>query len=233
MLPACAKGQQQKTSNEDPLWVAIVQQAGRNARTVGLTPIGRYNAGQWDQPWPEYFDEGSIASIDSLGALSFVRPFLPPMHGTDPERRRIDAPLQWHHYSNGRTVDTLTVSELAMVRRFCTFRWELKWASGERVAVEEPDRTGVAFSRRVDPISAEFEISNLASIQDSLGLRRNVMTPTQDTYRNFKWLGFYRLENGNIIGIVNDIGYEGEWYKIISFYGGRGQVVVDVHGGGC
>ncbi len=42
-----------------------------------------------------------------------------------------------------------------------------------------------------------------------------------------------RLEDGSIIGVVNDQGYEGESYKVITFRDEQSRVVVDVYGGGC
>ena len=97
LFSACGEGlqsQQQKAATGDPLWVAVAQNSWWIHPTTELVPIGRYDAGEWDRPWPETFDTGSIASIDSNGRLNSNRSVLPPIDYSDPEHIRIDAPLQ-------------------------------------------------------------------------------------------------------------------------------------------
>ena len=179
------------------------------------------------------FGYGPIASIDGIGSLSVARPILPLIDKFDPERLHIEVPLRWLFYTDAEEEDTLVVTDRALGGAHCELRWVLSADLAKQAEKEESSGiVGVAFSRAVESISADVEIPNLDSIQASLGLVRRTAR-VGDGYRNFVWLGFYRLEDGIKIGVVNDIGYEGEGYKIISFYGGRGQVVVDVHGGGC
>ena len=235
LLSACQEDvpTQQQPFRSDSLWVAIVVKPKHMLAAGELIPIGQYYEGRWDRTWPEIFDHGPFASIDSIGGLSVARPILPPIDIVDPERLHIEAPRWWRFYMDDEEEDTLVVTDLALGRAHCVLRWVLSADLAKQVEKEEsPGIVGVAFSRAVESISADVEIPNLDSIQASLGLVRR--TPrVGDGFRNFVWLGFYQLEDGTKIGVVNDIGYEGEGYKIISFYGGRGQVVVDVHGGGC
>lgn len=236
LLPACGEDlqsqKQQEVSQTDPLWVAIVRNPGRAFPVGALIPTGRYDAGAWDQPWPEILDYGSLASIDSARGIDVRRSALPPVDNGDPERLRIDAPLEWSFYTDAGEENALTVAELALERAHCVLRWALYTDAGDLSVIEGTNRiAGVAFSRRAHPISADVEIPNLDSIQVSLGLVGNERT--DDGYRNFVWLGFYRLEDGSIIGVVNDQGYEGESYKVITFRDEQSRVVVDVYGGGC
>ncbi len=237
LFSACSEdlhSQQQKTATGDPLWVAIAQNSGWFDSTTELVPIGRYDAGEWERPWPENFDTGSIASIDSNGDLSSNRSVLPPIDYSDPEHIRIDAPLQWHYFSLAGQVNTLTVMDLALQRARCQHQWVLHTDAGKMSVIEEPFRiTGVAFNRRVEVVSADFGIPNLGSVQDSLGLMRNGQTRTDEDFRNFFWLGFYRLEDGSIFGVVTDIARRGERYKVVAVHGDQGQVAIDVNGGDC
>ena len=124
--------------------------------------------------------------------------------------------------------------DLALQRARCQRRWVLHTDAGKMPVIEEPYRiTGVAFNRRVEVLSAGSGIPNLATIQDSLGLVRNGLERIDDSFRHFFWLGFYRLEDGSIFGVVTDIARRGERYKVIAFSGDKGQVATDVNGGDC
>ncbi len=223
---------QRQPFRSDSLWVAIVEKPKPLLAAGEIIPIGQYYEGGWDRTWPENFDHGPFASIDSIGGLSVARPILPPIDNLDPERLHISAPLRWHFYTDAEEEDTLVVTDLALGRAHCGLRWVLSTDLAKQVETEKSYGTvGVAFSRPVESISADVEIPNLDSIQASLGLVRR--TRGGKGYRNFVWLGFYRLEDGTKMGVVNDIGYEGESFQVIAFRGDQGVVVVDMHGGGC
>lgn len=234
LLSACDKDLQsrQEPFHSDSLWVAIVEKSSPSVIAGELVPIGRYFEGGWDLTWPGVFYRGSIASIDSIGDMTVDQAILPLIERIGPEHVYLKAPQQWHFYSDADQGDSLIVTHLALGRSHCGLRWVLSAdISGQVLSEEFFGTASMAFSRPVEPISPGVEIPSLDTIEASLGLVRK--DQDGDGYRNFVWLGFYRLEDGSKIGVLNDIGYEGESFQVISFRGNHGEVVVDVHGGGC
>ena len=233
LLSACQEDLQthRKPFQSDSLWVAFIEESGSSVTAGELVPIGRYYDGIWGRTWPDVLNYGSLASVDSLGVLSVDSTHLPPIERIGMEGFYLKAPLRWHFYSDTVQGDTLIITHLALGQAYCGLQWVLSADDSLQVArVENNGAAGIAFSRPVESISPD-EISNLDSIQTALGLVRK--NRGGDGYRNFVWLGFFRLEDGSKIGIVNDIYYEGEVFRIISFRGNEGATVIDVYGGGC
>ncbi len=226
----------QEPPPSDLLWAAIVDTRGM------LIPIARKAGGVWDQHWPNTFQFGLLARIDSDGVLrdwwprQGLDPWALPVDAQDPEFPRIGAPTRWSFYSETAPSTTLTVTGLDLINAHCLLKWALRTdatdAGGVSYVLPEVDGTrqiaGVAFNRRLEAISGE-EVPYLDRIRTDLEL---VDDPSAGR-SEFVWLGFYRLEHGGIIGVVNRIGYEGERYLIVEIEGDQGQVVIEVSGGGC
>ena len=237
LLSACGgdfNPDQQRMAKDDPLWVAIGQTMEWGT-TTGLLPVGRYGAGEWDQPWTKNFAYGNLAPIDISGGLRSVQELLPPLDYSDPKRLHLDAPLQWHHYYFAEKEDSLNITDLALARARCQqHQWVLYTDTGALPVIGGSRWfTGVAFNRPMEPVSAEIEIPNLESIQDSLGLVSNGLDRYDRDYLHFLWLGFYRLESGGVFGVVIDFERPSTRYKIVAFRGDQGHVVVDVSSADC
>lgn len=236
LLSACGgdfNPDQQGMATDDPVWVAI-SQTMEWGTTTGLLPVGRYGAGEWDLPWAKNFAYGNVAPIDSSGGLRSAHELLPPLDYSDPKRLHLDAPLQWHHYYFAEQEDSLNITDLALARARCQNQWVLYTDAGEIPVIEESRwYTGVAFNRPMKAVSADIEIPNLESIQDSLGLVSNGLDRYDRDYLHFLWLGFYRLEDGGVFGVVIDFERPSTRYKIVAFHGDQGHVVVDVISAEC
>ena len=233
-LVAVAVTAPQESPPSDHLWVAIVNTRGM------LIPIARKAGGVWDHHWPDTFEVGRVARIDSDGVLRTfgqgLKPWALPVDAQDPEFPRIGAPTRWSFHSETPPSTTLTVMGLDLIGAHCLLKWALRTdatdAGGVSYVLPEVDGTrqlaGVAFNRRLEAISEE-EVPYLDRIRTDLEL---VDDPSAGS-SEFVWLGFYRLEHGGIIGVVNRVQYEGDRYLIVEIEGDQGQVVVEVYGGGC
>ena len=231
-LVAAAVTAPQEPPPSDLLWVAIVDTRGM------LIPIARKAGGVWDHHWPNTFEVGRVARIDSDGVLRTsesgqgLKPWALPVDAQDPEFPRIGAPTRWSFHSETAPSTTLTVTGLDLIGAHCLVRWALRTNDTDDRRLSQVDGTrqiaGVAFNRRLEAISGE-EVPYLDRIRTDLEL---VDDPSAGR-SEFVWLGFYRLERGGIIGVVNRIGYEGESYLIVEIEGDKGQVVIEVSGGGC
>ena len=186
----------------------------RSYRPRGLLiPIARRAGGVWAHPWPEPFDTSNVAVIESDGVLRDFRwesqqglkPWALPVDAQDPEFPRIGAPTRWSFHSETPPGTTLTVTGLALIEAECLVSWALRTDARVLSQVDGTRRVaGVAFNHRLDAVSAE-EVPYLDRIRTDLEL-----VDTAGMYASrFVWLGFYRLEDGGIIGVVNHVGYEG------------------------
>ena len=238
---ACAPGPSGPPPEHDPLWIAVV-------RTDGvLIPFARHGDDGWDLPWPAPF-EAETAALDTggdvvpppwLGREAWTLP-VPPIDRQDPGGGRIAAPLQWSFYSRTEQGTALAVSRLLLVEAHCMMSWGLGLGepsgSGERglPRVEgTPDVAGVAFNHPLDVVSAEEEIPGLDRIRADLDLIDVSGLDDPMESRRFVWLGFYRLDDGDIIGVVNDRLYEGESWFVLEIDGDEGRIAHRVYGGGC
>ena len=233
---ACGPEPSAPPLEREPLWIAVVQSDG------ALIPIARHDGGVWDLPWPAPFDQ-ETAALDTTGEVS-PPPWLggeawtlpvPPIDTRDPGGGRIAAPMKWSFYSQTERGAALTVARLLLVQAHCMMQWALGFDERELFQVEgTPAVAGVAFNRPLDVVSAEDEmIPGLERIRADLGLV-DVADPDDPMMsRGYVWLGFYRLDDGVIIGVVNDRLYEGESWLVVEIDGARGRIVHRVYGGGC
>ena len=237
---ACGPGTSAPPPERDPLWIAVVQTHGV------LIPFARHGDDGWDLPWPAPFD-AETAALDTggevvpppwLGQEAWTLP-VPPIDQQDPGGGRIAAPLQWSFYSQAEQGAALTVARLLLVEAHCMMSWALGlgepsgFRDREMPRVEGTrDVAGVAFNHPLEVVSPDEEIPGLERIRAELGL--NDVGGLEDLEsRRFVWLGFYRLDDGGIIGVVNARYYEGESWLVIEIDGDRGRVAHRVHGGGC
>ena len=232
---ACGPEPSAPPMGREPLWVAVVQTDGV------LIPIARHDGGVWDLPWPAPFDQetaaldptGEVGPPPWLGGDSWTLP-VPPMEMGDPGGGRIAAPLGWSFYSQTERGAGLTVARLLLVEAHCMMQWALGFEERELFRVEgTPAVAGVAFNRPREVVSAEDEIPELDRLSAELGLVDSSDPDDPTLSGSFVWLGFYRLDNGVIIGVVNDRGYEGEGWLVVEIDGDRGRIVHRVYGGGC
>ena len=237
---ACGPGPTAPPMAGDSLWVAVVQTHGV------LIPFARRAGDTWDLPWPAPFDEetaaldtgGEVVPPPWLGREAWTLP-VPPIDRQDPRGGRIAAPMEWSFHSQTEQGTALTVARLLLVRAHCMMSWALGF--GEPSGFREPelprvegtaDVAGVAFNHPLEVVSPDEEIPGLERIRAELGL--NDAGGLEDLQsRRFVWLGFYRLDDGGIIGVVNARYYEGESWLVIEIDGDRGRVAHRVHGGGC
>ena len=218
-------------SGGEPLWIAAVQTSG------ALIPFARHGDDGWDLPWPAPFD-AETGALDSGGeavAPDREAPSLPmPPVDRDSRGGRIAAPMQWTFYSQTEGGSTLTVARLLLAEAQCMMSWALGFGDRELPLVEGTlDVAGVAFNQPLEVVSAEEEIPGLDRIRAELGLVdvSGLDDPMQS--RSFVWLGFYRLDGGGIIGIVNDRRYEGASWLVVEIDGDEGRIAHRVFGGGC
>ncbi len=232
---ACGGGPSETATPRDPLWIAVVQTDGV------LIPFARLTGDVWDLPWPAPFD-AETAAVDTtgeaapppwLGRESWTLP-VPPIDGQDPGGGRIAAPIGWSFYSQTERGTALTVTRLLLVEAHCMMRWALGLDARELSRVEgTPTLAGVAFNHPLEVVSAEAEIPGLDRIRVELGLMDSTDLDDPSLSRRFVWLGFYRLDDGGIIGVVNDRAYEGESWLVVQMDGDRSRIAHRVHGGGC
>lgn len=188
LIPACGEAPQSRQEPDlppaDSLWVAIVGSSDGFVSGGALIPVGRYVEGAWDRPWPDAIHPGfSVASIDSAGGLGGWLSSLPPIDHSESGLARIKAPLRWHLYAGAEESDTLNVVGLGLRRAQCGVQWALYTDSGRLPEIEQWSRiAGVAFSRRVEPVSAGVEIPDPDSIAARVGLVRNPVDG--EGYRN-------------------------------------------------
>ena len=228
---ACGPGPSAPPTAREPLWIAVVQTEGV------LIPFARRAGDGWDLPWPAPFD-AETAALDTggevvpppwLGREAWTLP-VPPIDRQDPAGGRIAAPMQWSYYSQTERGTALTAARLLLIQAHCMMSWALGFEEREPVPVEGiPEVAGVAFNHPLEVVP-EDEIPELDPISAELG---QVDSTDPTLARQFVWLGFYRLDDGAVIGVVNDRAYEGESWLVVEIDGDRGRIVHRVHGGGC
>ena len=236
---ACAPGPSAPRPEREPLWIAVVQTGG------ALIPFARHGDDGWDLPWPAPFDAETGGLDDGGEVVSPPRPDREarplPMPPVDQDSRggRIAAPMQWSFYSQSERGTALTVARLLLVEAHCLMSWALGFGEpsgfGERElpAIEgTPDVAGVAFSHPLEVVSAD-EIPGLDRIRAELGLIDVSGLDDPMESRRFVWLGFYRLDDGAVIGVVNDRLYEGESWLVVEIDSDGSRVAHRVYGGGC
>ena len=221
-------------SGGDPLWIAAVQTSGT------LIPFARHGDDGWDLPWPAPFDVETGAPDG--GSEAAPRPRLDreppslPMPPVDQDSRggRIAAPMQWRFYSQTEQGSALTVARLLLAEAQCMMSWALGFGDRELPRVEGTrDVAGVAFNHPLEVVSAEEEIPGFERIRAELGLVDVAGLDDPMQSRRFVWLGFYRLDDGGIIGVVNDRASEGESWVVVEIDGDEGRIAHRVFGGGC
>ena len=231
---ACGPGPSAPPLADDPLWVAVVQTSGV------LIPFARLTGDAWDLPWPAPFDEetaaldngGEVVAPSWLGQEAWTLP-VPPIDREDPQGGRIAAPMDWSFYSRTEQGAALTVARLLLIRAHCMMSWAMGFEERELVRVEGiPEVAGVAFNHPLEVVS-EDEIPGLDAIRAELGLVDSTDPDDPLLSRRFAWLGFYRLDGGGIIGVVNDIRYESESWLVLEIDEDGGRVAHRVLGGGC
>ena len=231
---ACGPGPTAPGGEREPLWIAAVQTSG------ALIPFARHGDDGWDLPWPAPFDAETGVLADGGEAAPPPGPDREasslPMPPVDQDSRggRIAAPMQWSFYSQTERGSVLTVARLLLAEAQCMMSWALGFGDRELPRVEgTPDVAGVAFNHPLEVVSAEEEIPGLDRIRAELGLVdvAGLEDPMQS--RQFVWLGFYRLDGGGIIGVVNDRRYEGASWLVVEIDGDEGRIAHRVFGGGC
>ena len=231
---ACGPGPSSPAEEREPLWIAAVQTSG------ALIPFARHGDDGWDLPWPAPFDAETGALSGGGEAVAPPRadreaPSLPmPPVDQDSRGGRIAAPMQWTFYSQTERGSALTVARLLLAEAHCMMSWALGFGDRELPRVEgTPNVAGVAFNHPLEVVSAEEEIPGLDRIRADLGLIDvdGLDDPMQS--RRLVWLGFYRLDDGDIIGVVNDRLYEGESWLVLEIDGDEGRIAHRVYGGGC
>ena len=231
---ACAPGPSGPPPERDPLWIAVV-------RTDGvLIPFARHGDDGWDLPWPAPFDP-EAGGLDDGGEVDPApRPDRGvsslPMPPVDQDSRggRIAAPMEWSFYSQTEQGSALTVASLLLAETQCMMSWALGFGDRELPRVEGTrDVAGVAFNHPLEVVSAEAEIPELDRIPAELGLVDVAGLDDPMQSRRFVWLGFYRLDGGGIIGVVNDRRYEGASWLVVEIDGDEGRIAHRVFGGGC
>ena len=231
---ACGPEPSAPPMGREPLWVAVVKTDGV------LIPFARRDGGAWDLPWPAPFD-AETAALDTagevgpppwLGREAWTLP-VPPIDRQDPRGGRIAAPMQWSLYPETEGGPALTAARLLLIEAHCMMSWALGFEERELSRLEGTfDVAGVAFNRPLEVVSAE-EIPELDRIRTDLGLIDSARLDDPTESSRFVWLGFYRRDDGGIIGVVNHLGYEGESWLVVEIDGDRGSVAHRVYGGGC
>ena len=231
---ACGPGPSAPEVAREPLWIAVVQTGG------ALIPFARHGDDGWDLPWPAPFDPETGVLEDGGEAAPAPRPDRGasslPMPPVDQDSRggRIAAPMQWSFYSQTERGSALTVARLLLAEAHCMMSWALGFGERELPRVEGTrDVAGVAFNHPLEVVSAEAEIPGLERIRAELGLVDVAGPDDPMRSRRFVWLGFYRLDGGGIIGVVNDGRYEGASWLVVEFDGDEGRIAHRVFGGGC
>ncbi len=209
-------------------------------RTDGvLIPFARRGDDGWDLPWPAPFD-AETAPLDTDGEAGPPGPGreptlpTPPIDRQDPRGGRIAAPMQWSFYSQTERGTALAVARLLLIEVQCLMSWALGFGDRELSSVEGTRGVaGVAFNHPLEIVSSSDGIPALDQMSAELGLvdATDVDDPTQS--RRFVWLGFYRLDDGGVIGVVNDLAFEGESWLVVEIDGEQGRIVHRVLGGGC
>ena len=231
---ACGSGPSSPGGEREPLWIAAVQTSG------ALIPFARRGDDGWDLPWPAPFD-AETGALDGGGEAvappeaDREAPSLPmPPVDQDSRGGRIAAPMQWRFYSQTERGSALTVARLLLAEAHCMMNWALGFGDRELPRVEGTlDVAGVAFNHPLEVVSAEEEIPGLDRIRAELGLVDVAGLDDPMQSRRFVWLGFYRLDGGGIIGVVNDRRYEGASWLVVEIDGDEGRIAHRVFGGGC
>ena len=221
-------------SGGEPLWIAAVQTSGT------LIPFARQGDDGWDLPWPAPFDVETGAPDGGREVAPRPRPDREPpslpMPPVDQDSRggRIAAPMEWRFYSQTERGSALTVARLLLAEAQCMMSWALGFGDRELPRVEGTrDVAGVAFNHPLEVVSAEEEIPGFERIRAELGLVDVAGLDDPMQSRRFVWLGFYRLDDGGIIGVVNDRASEGESWVVVEIDGDEGRIAHRVFGGGC
>ncbi len=231
---ACGPGPSSPGGEPEPLWIAAVQTSG------ALIPFARHGDDGWDLPWPAPFDAETGVPDDGGEVVPTPRPDgevrslpMPPVE-QDSRGGRIAAPMQWRFYSQTEQGSALTVARLMLAEAHCMMSWALGFGERELPRVEGTrDVAGVAFNHPLEVVSAEEEIPGLDRIRAELGLVDGAGFDDPMQSRRFVWLGFYRLDGGGIIGVVNDRGDEGASWLVVEIDGDEGRIAHRVFGGGC
>ncbi len=239
------------------LWLALATHDGSR-----LDPLAKRLAdGSWDAAWPEGMH---FMEMDRGGFLHHWRnragePERPPGHwplpfrGVDEERARLDLPLLWYRHSR-RSMVPGTVTDVMLAGRHCGKGWALRLEPNRNLRDEPNDSgrdLGVAFS---DPSVTRLgeETPELKRIRDRLGLIDHPASREEGGYRMGgssypirEVIGYYRMEDGTRLGVVQVYHYEGEATVAFeipaaaaggeSLAAGRdtARIVLNVHGGGC
>ncbi len=223
----------------DALWIALATHDGSR-----LDPIARRHLdGSWDMPWPDR--DISSGRLDSAGVVQYwswpdesfdpTESWSTPFDLMDGELR-LNAPLQWYRYSRfGRHPGT--VSHAMLAERYCGVGWSLRmdpesswyWDDDPGVALSQPQPTPLA----------EEELPNLGAIRAELGL---LSRPPRDqggyTMGGSRYpirvvLGLFRLEDGAVIGVIEERNYEGGGVVVFEIADDSARIVTSYHRGGC
>ena len=216
----------------DPIWVALVEADG------ALTPIARYQEGVWDWPWPPPFRPE--LRVDSAGVLRpqlmvqwdlGQEPWALPVEVAESRDVRLTAPLTWQLYAETESKGALAVRYLRLQRVQCLHEWVLETDRRDLPELDVPTHrklAGVAFSRPVAAVP-EADIPGLDRMREQLGY----VDEPGDKAPRYVWLGFYRVNDGAVIGVMNIVGYEGEAFDVVEIVGEVGTVVARAFGGSC
>lgn len=120
----------------------------------------------------------------------------------------------------------------------CTERWGIR-TNLDTLPTFGDDRfdtpTRIAFTHPPSAVLPEDDFPALDRIREDLGLVDRLADG--EGYRSFRWLGFYRFDDGPLaattLGILRGGYYEGAGYIVIHIYGDRGRVVARAGEGGC
>ena len=140
-------------------------------------------------------------------------------------------PTDWLLYSEQHTGSPVTITGGRLTMAHCTFKWALTVDGSGIEAPEQARFAGVAVSRAPEAVLAESDLPGLNRISEELGL---IDRPDRwsDSYRRFRWLGFFRVEAA-VIGMVYGEYYAGDGMLVVGIHGEVGRVLARTHMGGC
>ena len=227
----------------DALWIAIAD------RLQGiLMPVARHQEGSWDNPpWTGIFPvERMAANRSGDGVWSWPDASLLWEHpagdsdtvGRAPQVIATGVPASWFlHSPTNRGLPLLTTG-LRVVMAHCDERWGIRTNLDSLPAFDDgrfENLSGIALTHPPSAVLSEDDIPALDRIREDLGFvdrRRD-----GEGYRRFRWLGFYRFQDGPLatttLGILRGDYYEGAGYIVIQIDGDRGRVVARASEGGC